>query len=153
MGRLTFKKWFECFKPDEETTTILVNGYTQIVEPDEIYARNSNYYLVGTAVNKLSEYEDAEEQGLLLHLPFDVGSKIYVLVKMFDVMNNKMPYRIEVYTVNKYIYNHLKNFVIVAVRKYGAAISEEHFFVGEIGKRIFKTYAEAEAALQEKEGK
>lgn len=63
MGRLTMQKWFEFFQPDEETTTICVDGYTQIVENDESYPYNKNhFYLVGEAVDKLANYEKLEEQ-------------------------------------------------------------------------------------------
>ena len=44
MERLTFKKWFEHFKPDEETTTIEVTGYTQIVECEDAPYLKQNYY-------------------------------------------------------------------------------------------------------------
>ena len=84
MKRFTFKKWFEHYKPDEETTTILVNGYTQIVEPAFDFEETSlqavsNYYLVGKAIDKLAEYEDAEEQGLLMRLPCKVGDEVFII--------------------------------------------------------------------------
>jgi hypothetical protein len=84
MARLTFKKWFEHYKPDEETTTILANGYTQIVEADEMLPNNSKYFLVGSAIEKLAEYEDAEEQGLLLRLPCKVGDTVYQIIRVFN---------------------------------------------------------------------
>lgn len=65
MGRLTIKKRFECFKPDEEVTTVCVDGYTQICEADDYFAKEQHYFLVGEAVEKLKKYEDAEEQGFL----------------------------------------------------------------------------------------
>ena len=155
MARLTLKKWFERFRPDEKTTTICVNGYTQICEPifstDSIYPQFQNCYLVGEAVDKLAAYEDAEEQGLLLQLPFEVGTEVYVLAKTFDALNNETFYRIEKYKIDRYIYNSLKNFVIVGSRKFaGKDFIEEHFFKEEIGKIIFKKYADAAEALKNK---
>lgn len=66
MERLTFKKRFEYYNPKEETTTILADNYTYIVEPYGDIPINQHYYIVGEAINKLAEYEDAEEQGLLV---------------------------------------------------------------------------------------
>lgn len=70
MGRLTFKKYFEFYRPMEETTTVCVNGYTQVIEPVEYDSDGNclrqNYYIVGEAVDKLAKCEDAEEQGLLV---------------------------------------------------------------------------------------
>ena len=80
MERLTIKKRFKHHRPDEETTAVCVDGYIQIVEPIE-YATHatSHYYLVGKAIDKLAEYEDAEEQGLLVRLPTKVGDAVYSL--------------------------------------------------------------------------
>lgn len=36
---------------------------------------------VGKAINKLAEYEDLEEQGLILRLPCKVGDTVYSVVK------------------------------------------------------------------------
>lgn len=40
---------------------------------------SSTQFLYGTHADKLAEYEDAEEQGLLLRLPCKVGDTIYVI--------------------------------------------------------------------------
>ena len=134
MARLTFKKWFEHFKPDEETTTILVNGYTEIVEPTvsttgfepgSMHSLQSvlNYYLVGKAVDKLAEYEDLEEQGLLLRLPCKVGANA------FRIVNDSRKH-----------YIRLTKFKLEDI--------------GIFGTLIFATKEEAEAALQKmQEGK
>ena len=60
MKRLTFKKRFEFYKPDEKTTAVCVDGYTQICEVNN--ADEKHFYLVGKAVDKLAKYEDLEEQ-------------------------------------------------------------------------------------------
>lgn len=39
---------------------------------------------MGTALNRLSAYEDAEEQGLLVRLPCKVGDKVYFINWTFD---------------------------------------------------------------------
>ena len=76
MARLTFKKWFECFKPDEETTTISIKGYTQIAEHEGSRGAKG-FYLVGEAVDKLAAYEDAEESGLLHKTDVAIGQTVY----------------------------------------------------------------------------
>lgn len=99
-------------------------------------------------LEELKKYRVKEEQGLLLHLPFDVGSEIYVLTKRLHIKSGKTYTEIEKFTIRKYVYNSLKNFVIVGIRKYGGDVVEEHFFKEEIGKIVFEKYAEAEAALK-----
>ena len=44
---------------------------------------NSEYLPLIDAVNKLQEYEDAEEKGLLVHLPCKVGDTVYELSEGF----------------------------------------------------------------------
>lgn len=79
MERLTEKRRFKFFRPDEETTTVCVDGYFEMVENDDDFfgGKETHYYLAGEAIDKLADYEDAEEQGLLLRLPCKVGDKIY----------------------------------------------------------------------------
>ena len=157
MARLTFKKWFEYFKPDEETTTICIDGYTEIVERPEPFWNAScsmpinpgeHYYLVGSAVDKLAAYEDLEEQGLLLKLPFEVGSHVYILTKCLNITHNHTFYKIESAKVVRYTYNSLKNFTIVCLRVSAGETYEQHFFKYDIGKTLFEKIEEAEAALQ-----
>lgn len=50
--------------------------YCEDIEDVGIEGINAPTY-VGKAVNKLADYEDAEEQGLLLRLPCKVGDKVY----------------------------------------------------------------------------
>lgn len=105
-------------------------------------------------LKELKAYKDAEEQGLLLRLPFDVGTEIYVLTKCLHIKSGKTYFKIEKFTIRKYIYNSLKNFVIVGIRKCAGDVVEEHFFKEEIGKIVFEKYEDAEAALKAKqEGK
>lgn len=80
-------------------------------------------------LTKLGEYEDLEEQGLLLRLPCPVGTKVYALVDECEEMYEPS----STYTV----------------------IYEEPFalyMIEGIGKDVFLTREEAEAALAEKGG-
>lgn len=96
-------------------------------EKNGTYNSKKSYYVLA---NKLAEYEDLEEQGLLIRLPCKVGDIIY----RFWYADNA-PYKVQEQTVRT-----LSNLV---------AIMES----GEIGKTVFLTHEEAEAALQKmKEG-
>lgn len=75
-------------------------------------------------VDRLAEYEDAEEQGLLLRLPFKEGSTVY------HVVSNMI---CEVENVDLF-------FLLLSV-------AEKRF-----GKTVFLTYEEAERALAEMKG-
>lgn len=129
MARLTFKKWFERFRPDEKTTTICVNGYTQICEPiflpDSIHPQFQNCYLVGEAVDKLAAYEDAEEQGLLYRLPCKIGDIVFAIVEECE---------------DFYIPD--SNYYTIYPERFAL------YMIEEIGKSVFLTEPEAEAALK-----
>lgn len=59
----------------ERLTNIGSNGEVWITDNDE----TRKFGRKETAYKKLAEYEDAEEQGLLLRLPCKVGDTIYIL--------------------------------------------------------------------------
>lgn len=46
---------------------------------DEIFNPKYGHFIAGEAVDKLSEYEDVEEQVLLLRLPCKVGDTVYAI--------------------------------------------------------------------------
>ena len=86
-------------------------------------------------LEKLGKYEDAEEQGLLLRLPFKVGDKAYIIVKK-DISKQT----IQRVTIGS------DKILEFCTRKRGFAISD-------IGKKVFLTSEEAEAKLKEMEEK
>ncbi len=45
-----------------------------------IHLKDSEEMTVNAAIKKLSDYEDLEEQGLLLKLPCKVGTKVYCIM-------------------------------------------------------------------------
>ena len=94
--------------------------------------------------DKLADYEDLEEQGLLLRLPCKVGGKIYDIkcgyvrettVSRYD-MAEVIPYRT---TVKAHIHARINGF-------------HKSFLVEDIGKTVFLTKEEAEQALAETKG-
>lgn len=154
MARLTFKKWFEHYKPDEETTTILVNGYTQIIEPAFDFVRMEslqavqNYYLVGTAVDKLAAYEDAEEEGLLHRTPVAIGQTVYTNFAMsgWYLRSKDRPYKAKVVFIGLNISKEDGGgFFNIAYERLGCMMQ---FRFSDIGKGVFLTAEEAKSALQ-----
>lgn len=96
-----------------------------------LQAENEAYWL--NVYFKLKEYEDLEEQGLLLKLPFKIGDTLYY-IDDYEIYHDKV-YSIEVTEVN----------------------GEHTFCVGcmdwiydDFGKTVFLTKEEAEEALRKK---
>lgn len=84
--------------------------------------------------NKLGEYEDLEEQGLLLKLPCKVGDIVY---------------RICGTKGNHYVGE--RKVVSITIHRYSITISTTRD--DTLGKKIFLTREEAEAKLEELRGK
>ena len=53
----------------------------------EVYGNNQDIY---NAIAVLEEYEDLEEQGLMLKLPCKVGDTVYRIIKEFYTRINKI---------------------------------------------------------------
>ena len=78
-------------------------------------------------LTKLGEYEDAEEQGLLIRLPVAEGTTVFGIIRYFFRGRNENQYEI-------------------------CECKFELSMLREIGKTIFLTREEAESALAEKGG-
>lgn len=95
-----------------------------------------NYHNV---LQKLADYEDLEEQGLLLRLPCKLGDTVYSIAndgKIYPVKATK-----EIRIVNGVLH------IICESCKYSDLVSYD-----DIGKTVFLTQAEAEAKLKELRG-
>lgn len=88
------------------------------------------------ALEKLADYEDLEEQGLLVRLPCKVGDDLYCIVngevKKLKVHSFGVP-DFEIIDIE---FKYVDGFKIVR-------------FVGEVGKTVFLTREEAEKKLEE----
>lgn len=98
----------------------------------------------GSPTEKLADYEDAEEQGLLLRLPCKVGDTIY------EVSYENRKYIIREHIVNQFVY--------IAYRKPRIEIyceGENGFLsssiTGQLDDGLFLTKEEAEAEAKLKE--
>ena len=97
---------------------------------------NAEYWL--KAYFKLKEYEDLEEQGLLLRLPCKIGTKVYNITWWDDVQEKVV---VKGKTYYRTIHKHK-----VSKSTFGYTDIEE------IGKTVFLTKSEAEAKLKELRG-
>ena len=109
----------------------------RIYRPDDLHG-----YMSGDAADKLAAYEDAEEQGLLVRLPCKVGDTIYAPTR-----NIISEFRVEVFEYGGYnerflrVGWHLTKGITGNFRLDGIRASE-------IGKTVFLSREEAEAALK-----
>ena len=92
-------------------------------------------YAIGEAVDKLAAYEDAEEQGLLVRLPCKVGDTVFSAFEDEDVFCGKV-YAISTCDGTDWF----------SVR-YDSGLRYDHPW-DHFGKIVFRTRAEAEAALK-----
>lgn len=93
------------------------------------------------ACKKLAEYEQLEEQGLLVRLPCKVGDDLYCIVNG-EVKKLKVhSFGVPDFEITDIEFKYVDGFKIVR-------------FVGELGKTVFITREEAEKKLEEmKNGK
>ena len=100
---------------------------------------------IDAVYRKLKEYEDAEEQGLLLRLPCKVGDTIY------EVSYENRKYIIREHVVNQFVYISYREprIEIYCERENGFLLSS---ITGKLDEGLFLTREEAEAKLKEKEG-
>lgn len=110
----------------------------------------SEYIPLIDSANKLAEYEDLEEQDLLLRLPCKVGDTVWD-----NDFRKPCAYEITGFslgTSEDYIYEPVSEKEVVCYySNYGGSITGS-FAVSEIGKTVFLTKEEAEAKLNELEG-
>ena len=96
--------------------------------------------------NKLVEYEDLEEQGLLLKLPCKIGDYIYVLEDVYGKGEIEITeYRVECMRTGD-------NTSLTFDALEHDECLEVTFETMDIGRTVFLSYAEAEKALKRLEG-
>ena len=107
---------------------------------------SSEYLPLIDAANKLKEYEDAEESGLIVRLPCKVGDTVYSYSKEFDAVLAYFVGQIVISydTDNKnglWIYN-------ANCDETGELLDSIDFYEEDLGKTVFLTRKEAEQALK-----
>lgn len=93
-----------------------------------IHLKDNKEMTVNAAIKKLSDYEDLEEQGKLLKLPCAVGDTVYTIYSGFIEESN-----------------------VEEVSTHRIWIDSMYFDYADIGKTVFLTRKEAEAALKKME--
>ncbi len=128
MERLTERKYGNIVSKREEGTGILCSSFC-----NNCSQGTGNCKYVKEMVGKLAEYEDLEEQGLMLRLPCKVGSTVY----MIDQYQRKILQK----EIKQISFNNHGNWAVYA----GACVVP----FDDFGKTVFLTQAEAEEALKE----
>lgn len=112
-------------------------------EPLPDYSNCDEGYL---AMEKLEEYETAEEDGRMVVLPCKVWDKVYQLF-IVDMIDKKPIYKVFQSRVNKIIIDYFRTIFLLETldeNKYKSELTKESF-----GETVFLTYEEAEKALKE----
>ena len=90
-------------------------------------------------LTKLADYEDAEEQGLILRLPCPIGSTIWFVGNEF----------VNDYEVRRYIVDETGIDCVQIAKEIDGRDYWNSFSIDDIGKTIFLTKEEAELALKD----
>ena len=125
----------------ERLTVKIVDGDGEVLA----YRRRTDVVNI-TAIQKLGEYEDAEEQGRLAVLPCKPWDKVYALF-IVDVIDKKPIYKIFQAKVTKITIDRFRvlfSFETLDENKYNSERTMEAF-----GETVFLTSEEAEKALKE----
>lgn len=137
----------------ERLTKRLENGGVKIENETQwsvVYPQNySDYDIKAKALLRLAEYEDAEEQGLMVRLPCKIGSYIY---RITGDKRKKQPDKCKVVgmwlsedekssQVHLYCFKNKENWYSIALP------------LSEFGKTLFAEKEEAEKKLAELRGK
>ena len=124
---------------------------SEIMTEDGLTIPSYSDYPTRRIIERLAEYEDLEEQGLLLRLPCKVGSQLYRVYKK--------PTKCTAYGEYKDDYacqgceKECDSSYVWAIYKYKADIKNIVCLSDEIGKTVFLTQTEAEQKLKEMESK
>lgn len=110
----------------------------------ELNSNNSDgcYEMMNNCLHKLADYEDVEEQGLLLRLPCKVGDTVWYIDEDDDYPLEFIITKIDV-EENDYLRYHARE---------KDNCGKIGFIKDDIGKTLFLTKEEAEQALAEMEG-
>ena len=98
------------------------------------------------AIKKLADYEDLEEQGLLVRLPCKVGDKVWD-----NYFGHPESYEIKAFSYgycDSYVEPDIEDQIIFYYENYSGSITGA-FPMSEIGKTVFLTREEAEKKLEE----
>jgi len=104
-----------------------------------------NSDVLGDAIDKLADYENAEEQGLLLRLPCKMGD-VVAIVLMIPSTGKRCIEQAEVKEINIGKYNTRED-IQLKVEPIARRGTVYKYYVSEWGENIFPILSEAEKAL------
>lgn len=136
---------------EKESLKTLYSCYGE--KPNSYYSNCEEGYC---AMEKLADYEDAEEQGRLIKLPCKVGDTVYVVTSPFNVFDdieydeNMKDEVYESYVSSITFYECGEQYRIYA--KATNHFIGAYFRECDFGKTVFLTKSEAEAKLKELRG-
>ena len=116
------------------------------ITPDgesDIWVKQHDYI---SAARKLCDYEDLEEQGLLVRLPCKVGDMVW-----HNIFGYPESYEIKAFSYgycDSYVKSDIEDQIIFYYENYSGLITGA-FPMSEIGKTVFLTREEAEKKLEE----
>ena len=119
----------------ERLTVKWANKVYDIFDPVDVV--DNEYSKINRILTKLGEYEDLEEQGLLLRLPCKVGDTVYYINPNENTINELVVYSFDIRPLQHFACDYM-----------GARLNFNQF-----GKTVFLTKAEAEKKLKEMENK
>ena len=106
---------------------------------DNLPCGENSYTYKGLLLEALGQYEDADEQGLLLRLPVKVGDTVYVLCK--NIVTEKQVYDVQ----------YRGGITYQKGQRWYVNIGGVAYYEMDFGKTVFLTQEEAEQKLKEKE--
>ena len=140
MGRLTERKYGEIVSSKREKTQIHCSNFCNNCSQG---AGNCGY--VREMVEKLAEYEDAEEQGLLLRLPCEYKTKVYVV----PTNENGLKDIAEMLCLGYSIGEPQNNMNLFSTNRFNKDVPKMYQpSIDEFGKTVFLTKEEAEQKLE-----
>ena len=116
------------------------------IAPDgesDVWVKQHDYI---SAARKLCDYEDLEEQGLLVRLPCKVGDMVW-----HNIFGYPESYEIKAFSYgycDSYVKSDIEDQIIFYYENYSGLITGA-FPMSEIGKTVFLTREEAEKKLEE----
>ena len=127
------------------TTWTSMDGKAKLIVTDGTL---SDKLIEQIAIQRLAEYEDAEEQGLLVRLPCKVGDSFFAIEKYCDE-HGELPYATEHYGSDCLGCELPCNGDLLIVERKITEVSQAVALINSIGKTVFLTREAAEKALED----
>ena len=121
------------------------DGYESI-NPIDVMKNDYTKINYGKLLEKLGAYEDAEEQGLLIRLPCDIGDTIYIVGMLGCAEIEEW----EITDITMHRSNCREPYFHAVLKK--AKGNTCSFWLNEFGRGVFTSKAEAEQALAKMKG-